>query len=106
MAAPFEQTRRKSTAACDSNIKARGDFTHSSGDAHVGIAPEIEQSGRGEEIQDRLHDRVNYSAENTQVTTEVEQPLPDQVSLIVRRPLRQRQGVIVLDVDEDTTAAE
>jgi hypothetical protein len=89
----------------NSATTARHDATHSSANKHTGIAHKPVQFGQPKKNQEQSPEIGDRRAD-AQVTAEVAQPLSEQADMVVRRRPRQRQRVIVLDVDEDTTAAE
>jgi hypothetical protein len=99
---PIEHILLRLRAVCDSIVKAQGKPTLSSGNDHV----DISQYEQPKKNQEQLHDAGNDHADAMEVAAEVGQPLSEQVPLLVRRRPRQRHRIIVLDVDEDTTAVE
>jgi hypothetical protein len=90
----------------NSIAKSQYDCTHSGANKNIGIAHKPVQCGQPKKNQEQSPDIGNRRADAMEVTAEVAQPLSEQADMVVRRRPRQRQRVIVLDVDEDTTASE
>jgi hypothetical protein len=101
-----ERAIQHSLVHYNSTAKAQHDSTHNSAIHNMGIAHKPAQHEQLKNDQELLLDIGNRRADAREVTAEVAQPLSERVDIVVRRRPRQRQRVVVLDVDEDTTAAE
>jgi hypothetical protein len=101
-----ERAIQHSLVHYNSTAKAQYDSTHNSAIHNMGIAHKPAQHEQLKNDQELLLDIGNRRADAREVTAEVAQPLSERVDIVVRRRPRQRQRVVVLDVDEDTTAAE
>lgn len=101
-----ERAIRHSMATYNSTARAQHDSTHSGANNNIGIVHKPSQYEHPNKSQGHLPDCCNPQADTMEVTAVVAQPLPEQTEIVVRRRPRQRQRVIVLDVNGDVTAGE
>jgi len=101
-----ERAIQHSLVRYNSTAKAQYDSTHNNANHNMGIAHKSAQYEQPKNDQELLLDIGNRRADAREVSAEVAQPLSERVDIVVRRRPRQRKRVVVLDVDEDTTAAE